>query len=409
VSSTDSFPPFDGANLCPHFGECGGCQSQDVPYEEQLVAKEAALRELLASYWDGPIPVTPSPVLWHYRNKVDPAFAPKRYPEPPPQGFVRETVLGFKRKGRWFWPLDIEECRIGPEGLDALLPAVRRWYREQGLRAFDSRSKEGFLRTLLVRDAKRTGERMVVLITREGRFDTASFVDVVRESFSPTSIYRGVFHGLADVAAADELTLLYGEPAIIERLRVPGTDGVRELAFRISPFSFFQTNPLATERLYGLVREWVRQAAPATLYDLYGGAGGIALSCADSVKQVWSVESVAEASEDGRYNARANGIDNVSFVTEKAKNYLRRQLDAGGLAPDSAVVVDPPRAGLHPKALKRLVQLGPARVLYISCNPKIFARELPAFVEGYKLHTLKAVDLFPHTRHVEVVAEMARM
>ena len=394
--------------LCPHFGECGGCQSQDVEYPDQLAAKEALLRGIFEPFWDGAIPVTPSPVLWHYRNKVDPAFAPMRYPEAPPARFARETVLGFKKQGRWYWPLDIEECRIAPEGLDALLAAMRIWHREQGLRAFDSRSEEGFLRVLLVRDAKRTGERMVVVITRDGDFDGPAFVDAVQGAFPSTSIYRGIFRGKADVAAADELELLDGKAAITEELRVPDGDAVRALRFRISPMSFFQTNTLATEKLYGMIREWVRKVAPKTLYDLYGGAGGIAFTCSDLAEEVWSVENVVEASEDGRHNAALNRIENVTFVTEKVKNYLRLRLRDEGLGEGAAAILDPPRSGLHPKAQRRIIELGPEHLLYVSCNPKILVREMPGFLEAYRLESMRAVDLFPHTRHVEVLAEFVR-
>lgn len=395
--------------LCPYFGECGGCQAQDMPYAEQVCQKAAQLEALFAPFWEQSVEVTPSPAVWHYRNKVDPTFAPRRYDEPPPPGFQRETVLGFKRKGRWFWPLDIEECRIGPKGLPELLAAVRAWYRSAGLRAFDSHTGEGFLRVLLVRDAKATGQRMVALITRPGEFEPQPFVDAVRAAFQADSIYHGVFRGLAEVAAADELTLLHGDPAITEHLRIPDDAGKPpELAFRISPFSFFQTNPRATEWLYGKVRAWARAVRPRVLYDLYGGMGGVAFSCADLVERVCSVESAAAASEDGRYNAGVNGIENVQFVTEKVKNYLLARGEAGGLEPDSAVVVDPPRAGLHPKALKRLIRLAPAHLFYVSCNPKLLAREMPALLEAYRLDYLGAVDLFPHTRHVEAVAAFSR-
>lgn len=392
-------------DLCPYFGECGGCQSQDLPYVEQLARKEEQLCALFEPYWSDAIRITPSPVIWHYRNKVDPVFAPKFYPEPPPKGMVRETVLGFKKKGRWFWPLDIEECQIGPEGLPELLAAVRRWYREQGLPAFDSRTNEGFLHCLLVRDARRTGQRMVVLITGEGPLNTGPFVWAVQEAFRPDSIYRGIYRGMADVAAAEELELLFGEPAITERLEIPDGEMIRALEFRISPFSFFQTNPFATELLYGLLREWVRRTGSGTLYDLYGGAGGISLSCADLVRHVWSVECVASASEDGRHNARINGVGNVTFMTDNVKDFLRRRLEGEGLEPNSAVVVDPPRMGMHPRALERLVRLAPAQLMYVSCNPKILQREMPVLLERYRLRNLQAVDLFPHTKHVEVLAE----
>lgn len=395
-------------DLCPYFGECGGCQAQDTRYPDQLAAKETTLRDLFAAHWNSPIQVTASPVLWHYRNKVDPVFSRKQYDAPPPKDFHRETVLGFKRKGRWFWTLDIQECRIGPAELPALLQAVRTWQRASGLEAFDPRTGAGELQALLVREAKRTGERMVALITRDVPFDAAPFVEAVREAFHPSSIFRGIYQGTADVATAERLELLYGAPAITERLEVPGETETRAISFRISPFSFFQTNTLAAERLYGIIRAWAKETAAATLYDLYGGMGGIAFACADLVPQVYSVENVPAASEDGRFNARQNGIDNVTFITEKVKNYLKARIADGGFGPGAAAVVDPPREGLTPKALRRLVELAPEHVLYVSCNPKILARELDTLTERYRLESLCAVDLFPHTRHVEAVAALVR-
>ncbi len=409
---------------CVHYGRCGGCQTQEIPYPEQVAAKGAALGELLAPFYGGPVEVCPSPVLWHYRNKIDPVFAPKHYDEPPPKGFVRDTVLGFKERGRWFRPLELEECRIGPQGAEALFAAAGNWHRASGLRGFDSRTGEGFLKTLLVRDAKRTGQRMVVLITTPGDFVPAPFVDMVRKSYGACSIWRGISRGSADNAFADELELLHGEPVIVEELLVrenPGNgtwdtpsempaadcagDGLR-LRFRVSPMSFFQTNPLGAERLYGMIREWARDAAPAQLYDLYGGMGGIAFSCADLVERVCSVENVPAASEDGRQNALDNGIANVDFVTERVKNHLKHLLQTGGMPPPSAAVVDPPRSGMHPKAIRRLVELGPPHLLYVSCNPKVLAGELPVFMEAYSIRRVRAVDLFPHTRHVEALVEM---
>ncbi|MCP4645384.1 MAG: class I SAM-dependent RNA methyltransferase, partial [bacterium] len=272
--------------VCPHFGDCGGCAAQDVAYADQLVSKEAVLRELLAEYWDQPIPITPSPDLWHYRNKVDPSFARKQYPEPPPKGFQRETVLGFKRKGKWFWTLDIEDCLIAPEGTGALMNSVRQWARANSLTAFSSKSKDGFLRILLVRAGRRTGQRMVVLVTNDGDLDRDGFVAAVQDVFPCESIHWAVFRGMAEIAAADEMTLLHGAETIDEVLEVPGREEMDPLRFRISPFSFFQTNALGAERLYGHIREWVAETGANTLYDLYGGAGCIAFTCADLVSQV---------------------------------------------------------------------------------------------------------------------------
>ena len=396
----------EAGDVCPHFGECGGCQSQDVPYAEQTAAKARLLEELFAPFTGDPIPVTPSPVTRHYRNKVDPSFAGKHYDTPPPADFERETVLGFKK--RWYWPIEIETCRIGPEGLDALLGAVRVWYRAAGLRAYDSRRGTGFLRHLLVRDAKRTDDKMVVLITHEGDFDEEAFVKAVLDVYPATSIQHGVNRGRADVAIAEELRVLDGAAEITERLEIPDEDGVRPLEFRISPFSFFQTNSTGTELLYGAIRRWLRGTGASRLYDLYGGGGGIAFTCADLVEEVCSVEIATSASSDGQRNAALNGISNVSFVTEKVKNYLLALREGAGMPPGSAVVIDPARSGMHPKARQRLCQLAPEHLLYVSCNPKILAQELPEFLEEYALAGLEAFDLFPHTRHVEVLATLTR-
>ncbi|HNT86248.1 MAG TPA: 23S rRNA (uracil(1939)-C(5))-methyltransferase RlmD [Candidatus Hydrogenedentes bacterium] len=391
--------------LCPHFGVCGGCTAQDVPYAAQAARKAAMLEALFGECWPFPIPVTPSPAVWHYRNKVDPTFARKRYDAPPPPDFVRETVLGFKQRGRWFAPLAIDECRIGPEGLDRLLAAVRGWAEARGLRAWDPRTGEGTLRALLVREGKRTGERMVVLLTRGESFDKASFVRVVLDAFPATSVQHGVHRGAADGSLPETVEVLHGPPRIRERLIVPDEAAPRELLFHISPAGFFQTNTLATELLYGKIRATVRAWRPRFLYDLYGGSGGIALACADLVERVYSVESVAQATLDGRDNARANGVANVAFITADTKRYLLDLERSTGLPPESAVVVDPPRAGLQAKVIKRLRALRAPLLVYVSCNPQQLAHELPDLLKVYRLHEVQAVDLFPHTPHVEVVAE----
>ncbi len=417
----------DPAPLCRHFGECGGCLNQDVPYEKQLVLKQDALQELFREWWTEQIPVTPSPVLWRYRNKIDPSFALKWYPEPPPPGFDRDTVLGFKCRGKWFRPLELDECRIGPGGLEPLLRGVSAWREAHGLRACEPRRSRGYLRHLLVRDSKRTDERMVALLTMPGELEqAASFVSMVRETYKATSIYHGEFAGRAEVATADTLTLLHGSNVIHEELQVAVTPDADEtladpeayiargasaavtMRFRISPLSFFQTNPLAAERLYGFIRAWAKERSPAVLFDLYGGSGGIALSCYDCADEIISVENVASATADGAYNARENKVDNVLFVTDSMRNFLRHKVEGSGFPSDCAVIVDPPRAGMHPKAIRRLVELRPRSLLYVSCNAKRLREEMPTFLETYHLTALRAVDMFPHTPHVEVLAAFER-
>ena len=394
---------------CAYFGDCGGCQIQHIPYADQLTRKETALRDLFGAFWDRPIPVHGSPLEWNYRNKIDMNFARMQYDEKPPDDFVRDTVLGFNKKGKWYFPLDIDVCHIGPESSTALTAAVRDWYKAQGLHAVDRRKQEGLLQVLLMRESKRTGEGMVVLITSDGEIGNESFVKAVRDSYpAVASIYRGIYRGSARGAFADELELLYGKPDISEELHIADGDALLKLKFRISPFSFFQTNTLGAEILYGLIRDWVKEVDPSILYDLYGGAGGIAFTCSDLVDLVRSVEVVESATLDGEYNAQVNAIDNVFFTTQKIRGYLQDVNSQGGMESNCAVVVDPPREGMTPKPLKRLIEAAPPKILYISCKPTEFAKELPEFLEHYTIDSMQAVDLFPHTEHVELITALSR-
>ncbi len=392
--------------VCPHFGLCGGCAYQDVPYTEQVLRKQRWLEEQLAPLGIAEVPVFPSPRVWHYRNKIDPAFSRAWYETPPPANITRETVLGFKRKNKWYIPLDIVECRIGPEGSDALLAAVRQWYVAEGLRAWDPRSRDGVLRYLVFRDTKRTGQRMVVLITRSGFTPPPSFVTAVTALFPSASVYHATYDGKGDVARAESLQLLQGPPVLIEQICIGEGTEQRVLSFCISPFSFFQSNPLAAEMLYTAVRKWVRRLAPSEVYDLYGGCGSIALSCADSVSHVWSIESVAGASEDGARNAAQNQVNNVTFVTATVEQWARSHVPR---SPESEVyILDPPRSGLHPRVIEALVAGGPRHVIYISCNPARFMQEMQALGETYAAVHAEGYDFFPHTPHVELLCILRR-
>ena len=297
---------------------------------------------------------------------------------------------------------------IGPESSTALTGAVRKWIREKDYRAADRRSEDGILRILLHREGKRTGEGMVVLITSDGEMDTDSFVETVLSVYPAVSIYRGIHRRTARGAFADELELLYGKEYIDEELHIPDGESVRKLRFRISPLSFFQTNTRGAGVLYGLIREWVREISPSILYDLYGGAGGIAFACSDLVDVVRSVEVVESATQDGEHNASVNGIENVFFTTDKIRGYLQNVIDHGGMEAKSAVVVDPPREGMTPKPLRRLIQCAPSDIVYVSCKPSVFAEELVEFTKRYRIVSMQAVDLFLHTEHVELVTVLKR-
>ncbi len=402
-----TLPAQTSDRLCPHFGECGGCESQNVAYPDQVAAKKRYLENLFAAEWGKDVHVIPSPIVWHYRNKVDFNFGLRHYPEPPPKDFPRETLLGFTRPGAWYHPIDIETCLIAPEGVAALLDAVRAWYRREGLPAVGKRG-EGFLRALLVREGKRTGERMVALFTSEGAWNPQGFLDAVRQSYLSHSIYRGTFSRSARGAFADRVELLEGAEHIHEEMIIRDGAAERRIRFRISPFSFFQTNTLAAEILYSEIRQWVRASNAQILYDLYGGAGGIAFSCSDLVQLVRSVESEPSATSDGEHNARTNKIDNVFFFTDQMRKYLHGLAETGGMEPNAVAVADPPRSGMTPKPVQRLIECAPQRLLYVSCKASVLKEELPAFLKAYTLERLWAVDMFPHTPHVEVLASLVR-
>lgn len=365
--------------------------------------------DLFRAHGFPPVRVTPSPVIWRYRNRLDFSFGRRFYDTPPPKGFVRETALGFRRRGRWFHLLDIRECRIGPAGMDALLLAVRDWVSRSGLSGFDSRTHEGVLKLLLVREGKRTGERMVVLVTGDGVRNLAAFRDAVLSVYPVDSLHHAISQSPAGVAYAEQTIVLHGRASISEHLCIPTSGDDRVLRFRITPFSFFQTNPLAAEILYSFVRDWVAALSPRLLYDLYGGNGAVAFACADLVPQVVSVESVPDVQACGEDAVQINGIGNVTFVCAKVEDFLRDRMPAAEAFPDdSAVIVDPPRAGLHPRALRRLLALRPRHLIYVSCKPEVLARqEMPALLEHYRVLDARAVDMFPHTPHVEAVVLFA--
>ncbi len=393
-------------SICLHTGRCGGCKRQDVAYDQQLELKETALKECFARHWSDSIPVAASPNVFFYRNKIELHFDRLQYDEKPTATVDRPTVLGFRERGKWYSTIDLEECRIFSPWLKALFPHVRQWYRREGLKYFHNRSQEGFLKHLVLRESKNENQRLVMVITAPGEFNRNAFVDAILKAGPCDSIYRGVQLKTGDVAFADELELLYGEPVIYETLSIPTESSPRDLRFEIGPLSFFQINPPVTEELYGAVREAVAAHEPEFVYDFYGGAGGIAFSISDLCDEILSVESFEAATEAGRRNATMNGIDNVRFETASVEKWLARCKAEKSFRSDAVTVVDPPRSAMHPKALRRLLELRPRSIVYVSCNPKLLARELDDFSEYYDLTSLRGFDLFPHTDHVEVLATL---
>jgi 23S rRNA (uracil-5-)-methyltransferase RumA len=381
---------------CRHFGSCGGCSHQDKSYDAQLALKRARVEALLAPLSIRVDEVLGSPEIWYYRNKMEFSFGDV-YP-PVPGGPVLK--LGLKPKGRWYEILDLQECFLLSPETPALLRAVRAWAAEHQLLPYNSKRHTGLLRHLVVREAKNTGERMVLLVTSPGQIPTDSFVAAVRSAYPATTVMWGVNGKVSDTAISDQLGPLFGPGFIVETLKF----GRDEIRYRVSPQAFFQTNTKGAERLYGLLRSWTTELAPQAALDLYCGGGGIALSLSGVVKKVYGAELNASAIADAKANAALNGITNAEFFSGSVETLLPSLLP---LAPELAVV-DPPRAGLHPSAVGPLLESGPKALLYVSCNAEALARDLAKLAPRYQVKRVAVVDLFPHTEHVETVVQLAR-
>jgi 23S rRNA (uracil1939-C5)-methyltransferase len=374
---------------CPHFGVCGGCRFQDYAYASQLAAKESQVRDALVrigGFADPPLePIVPAASQLHYRNKLEYSFTQTD----------AGAALGFHRAGRWDDVLAIDTCLLTTDLGNAIRDAVTAWAREERLVAYDQATGEGYLRHLVVREGRNTGQVLVVLVTAPGeRFDTGYFVDVLRGFSEVRSIHWAENDTPAEVTNLPT-TLLWGDDAIEEELL-----GLR---FRVRPNAFLQTNTEMAEELYSLARSYAGVTREETVYDLYCGTGTIGLLLASDALTVWGIEVSEEAVACAAENAELNGIGNVAFFAGNVAQSLEELRNRSG-APD-VVVVDPPRAGLAGKALRRTGALEAARIVYVSCNPTTLASDLQVLRDefGYQLVRCRPVDMFPHTPHIESV------
>ncbi len=384
------------AARCQHFGSCGGCALQDLDYADQLALKAARVAGLLSPVGLGIAKTHPSPAIWYYRNKMEFSFGDVY----PPVSEGPSVLLGLKAKGRWYDVCDLQECHLLSSETGALLASVRAWAEKAGVLPYNNRRRRGFLRHLVVREAKNGGDRLVSLITSPGDLPKASFLEAVHLAYPATTVLWGINGKASDTAVPDSSGVLEGSGHIEERLRFPEA----ELRFRISPQSFFQTNTLGAEVLYGILRDWVRESQARKVLDLYCGGGGITLSLAGICQEVVGVESNLSAVADAKSNAVLNGLANASFYTGQVETLLPALLTTG----PEVVVADPPRAGLHRRVLDVLLERGPEHLFYVSCNPESLARDLAVLVKQYQARRCEIVDLFPHTEHIETVVWLVR-
>ena len=382
--------------VCPHFGECGGCTYQNLPYEEQLKMKEEQVHAMMdeavnSEYiWEG---VKPSPVKQEYRNKMEFSFGDEFKDGP--------LALGMHKRGSTYDIVNVPQCQIVDEDYRKILVATLEWAQTTGLSHYHKMRHEGYFRHLLVRKAVKTGEILIDLVTStQGEADFSTWTDKLLTLELDGKI-AGILHtkndSLADVVKDEGTEVLYGQSYFYEELL--------GLKFKITPFSFFQTNSLGAEVLYEIARDYMGSTKDKVVFDLYSGTGTIAQILAPVAKKVVGVEIIEEAVEAAKENAKLNGLDNCTFWAGD----VLKVIDELGEVPD-LIMLDPPRDGVHPKALEKIIGFGVDKMVYIACKPTSLARDLEMLQgRGYKVERIACVDLFPNTYHVETVALMKKV
>jgi 23S rRNA (uracil1939-C5)-methyltransferase len=397
--------------FCPHFGLCGGCQWQNLAYAQQLDWKRIHVQECLQHLAgltpDEIQPPAASSQPRYYRNKMEFTFAPRPWltaadlaaGKNPLEGVC---ALGLHARASFSRVFDVQECFLQSPQTPEIVREVRDWCRDSGLPAYDTRNHQGFWRFLVLREGKRTSQTLLHLITTDQGEATVveALASHLRSRFPAiTSMVYSRNSKKAQVASGEASRTLWGEGFIEEEL-----GGLR---FRISPQSFFQTNTLAAEALYGEIIRLGEFSGGETVWDLYCGTGTIALSVASRVRRVVGFELVPEAINDAYKNCRLNGLDNCQFLSGDLKDLIQESLrDPQHHPVPDVVITDPPRAGMHPQVVKALRELAPRRIIAVSCNPATLARDLALLQDQYDILTIQPFDLFPHTSHIECVARL---
>lgn len=406
--------------VCSHFGYCGGCKWQHIPYAQQLEAKEQMVKDAMERLGkisiDEYLPILGATRTERYRNKLEFTFSHKRWllPGEMPQidkgdagdgqEYLHQPGLGFHIPGMFDKVLDIDVCHLGSELLDEVRLFIRQ-YCEKSLERypfFDLRNQEGLMRTLMMRTTS-LGESMVVVVFyKEEQEARQELLDAVRQAFPSITSLLYVINSKANDTITDQEIRLHSGRMYIE-------EEMEELRFRIGPKSFYQTNSEQAYELYKVAREFAALTGEESVYDLYTGTGTIANFVARSARSVVGIEYVPEAIEDARLNSSVNGISNTRFYAGDMKDILTDDFIQEHGKPD-VIITDPPRAGMHEDVIATILRANPERIVYVSCNPATQARDLAMLVEGnaYRVVRSRAVDMFPHTHHIENVVLLIR-
>lgn len=373
-------------SLCPKPDQCGSCGWSHIPYSKQLQQKLSdingsfKLKKLDLQVHD----IIPSPKTEHYRNRMD---------------FVIDWQgnVGLREKGKWWRVIDDHSCFLADEKIDSLYKISRDWAKSCGLSFFDRKANVGFLRYAVIRSST-IGETMLIIVTsaptdKDEEAQAQAALETLATQAKVTTLIWSINHTISDVSFGDELRVLTG-PGVIE-------EQIGGYRYHISPNAFFQTNPHAAPHLLDTVREFAGDLQGKTLLDLYCGTGFFGVALAQAAERTVGVEMVPEAIRDARVNAELNNA-NVEWHDAKTEDFDWMNIGA------NVVILDPPRSGMHDKALRDVIAAQPERIVYISCNYKNFAREMVELQKYYDVEQIRAVDMFPHTPHVELVTTLVK-
>ena len=397
---------------CPHFGVCGGCKWQTMAYSAQLDAKQRQVRDNLERLGNvdcsGMRPICGSDNIYYYRNKLEFTFStkawrttkPDKNAEPEPSA----GALGFHIPQLFDKVLDISHCALQSDPSNDIRLAVSSYAQEHQLEYYDIRNHTGFLRNLVIRNSSLGHWMVIVIVAHEDNERLFPLLDMLHDRFPQITSLQYIINSKMNDSYGDLDVITYrGDDHIEEEMA--GYNGGRPLHYIINPKSFYQTNSAQAQRLYSFVAELAELQPSDTLYDLYTGTGTIALFLADKCRRVVGIEYVEEAIADAKVNARLNGFDNTAFFAGDMAQVLTPEFIAANGTPD-VVVTDPPRAGMHEKVVAQLLATAPRKIVYVSCNPATQARDLQMLAARYEVRRIQPVDLFPHTQHVENIAEL---
>lgn len=396
--------PFRVKPLCRYFGFCGGCTWQCLDYEKQLFFKKEHIVESLehiGQLKDIQVhPVIPSEKIFGYRNKMEFSFSDRRWLLPEElskQDIQKDFALGLHVPGTFDKVLDTEACLLMPNTGNKILGEARHYAKESGIPPYGLKSHKGFWRFLMLRHSYAHDKWMVNIVTSEEQRPLVQpLADLLYEKYNNiTSVVNNVNTRKAGIAVGEWEIPLSGEPFI--------SDKIAGFEFEISANSFFQTNTAGAERLYETVKAYAGLTGKETVVDLYSGTGTIPIFLSDGAREVVGIEILEGAVKDAQKNCRKNRIQNCRFICKDIKEGLK---DVEG-RPD-VMIIDPPRAGVHPDVIKTVRSLSPRRIVYLSCNPATLARDLALLKEDYHVVEVQPVDMFPHTYHIESVARLEK-